>query len=234
MQFPALRRVRPALIVLGCALSLCACSSAGRLESATPRGIDLTGTWKLNRALSDDPVKLLERMRGRQGPASPQSGRSGDQSDEGLPGDDRRAGRMPDDQEGGGRRHTMRRERIMPADFFADVGPGRSMLRIEQHPTELVIDNGLRARKLTPGGSSVVSMANGVADQRSGWNASDYVITTSGRDRPTIIERFSLSTDRTQLLVNVKIDGNGHMPNIDLKRVYDAASSSAPESGPST
>ena len=57
------------------------------------------------------------------------------------------------------------------------------------------IDNGVRVRRFTPGGSSVVSVANGVADQHAGWKGREFVIETSGRERPTIVERYALSAE---------------------------------------
>jgi len=217
------------LAILASLSWLSGCSSTGRLASDTPRGIDLTGTWRLNRAASDDPVKIMERLRARREHSQPQGT---DEPDDGLPSDDRQRG--PDNRNSGGGAREMRRDRGMPGDFLADVAPGRGVLRIEQRPTELVIENGVHVRRFTPGGSSAVSVANGMADQRSGWNGSEFVIETSGRDRPTMVERFSLSADRSQLVVDVKISGGSQMPSMDLKRVYDRAAASEQESGPST
>jgi len=220
------------LAMLATLFWLSGCSSAGRLASDTPRGIDLTGTWRLNRAASDDPVKIMERLRGRREQSQPQRADGADEPDDGLPNDDRH--RESGNRNSGGGEREMRRDRSMPGDFLVDLAPGRGVLRIEQRLTELVIENGVHERRFTPGGSSVVSVANGVADQRSGWNGAAFVIETSGRDRPTMVERFSLSADRSQLVVDVKISGGSHMPNMDLKRVYDRAAASEQESGPNT
>jgi hypothetical protein len=215
-------------LILAGLLLLSGCSAAGRLASDTPRGIDLSGTWRLNRSASDDPRKIMERLRNRREPAPPRSADGTYDPDDGSAKDDR--GRGPDNRSSG----RDARERGVPGDFLVDVAQGRGLLRIEQRPTVLVIEYGVRVRRFTPGGSSVVSVASGVADQRAGWNGGEFVIETSGRDRPTIVERFSLSADRSQLVVDVKISGSGHMPSLNLKRVYDSATASDEEAGPNT
>jgi hypothetical protein len=230
-------RPRAVVAFAACALlllTLWACSSVGKLTGATPTGIDLTGTWRLDRAASDDPRKLMEKIKGQADRGRPAS--DDEMADSAVPGDGRQRGGTPGEERTSPGERKMRRGggAEMMGEFLADVGPGRNVLRIEQSRTGLVIDNGVHQRKLTPGDSNVVSVAAGVADQRSGWDGNAYVIKTSGQNRPTIVERFSLSPDRLHLLVNVKIDGNGGMPSMDIKRVYDTASDSDATRAPST
>jgi hypothetical protein len=205
-------------------LGFAGCSSVGSLASASPQGVQLAGAWRLNRAQSDDPSKLMRKIRGSRHHEPPSDN---------LPGSDEVDVPMADDRPRD-RGNDGRRGRGMAGDYLGEVGLGRGVLRIEQHSSEIVIDNGVRIRKLTPGSSSVVSAANGVADQSSGWKGNEFLVETSGRDRPTIVERYSLSADRRQLVVVVKINGRGELPNVEFKRVYDAAPDGAEESGPST
>jgi hypothetical protein len=205
-------------------LALAACSTVGDLSGTAPQGVDLAGTWRLNRAASDDPSKLVQKVRARHRREPPASELPGSDDDD-LP---------PVGTEPRERGNERRRGRGTGGEFLNEVASGRGLLRIEQRATEVVISNGVRTRKLTPGGHSVVSAANGVADQSSGWKGGEFVVETSGRDRPTIVERYSLSADRKQLTVAVKINGRGQLPNLDFKRVYDAAPDDAEESGPST
>jgi hypothetical protein len=231
---PFCRTLLPAL----CATFLAACSSVGKLEGSAPQGVDLSGTWKLNRAASDDPRRLMPRMRAQARPAE----------DEG-PGDEPAPGNSPDgdmhdrgrhrggmsggeDAERGGR--GMRRRGDLPAQALAEFGPGRNVLQIVQRATEIRIDNGLTVRALTPGGRSLVSLARGVADQRSGWHGKEFVIETRGENLPSVVERFALSPDHRQLVVNLKIEGGGGGRKIELKRVYDTAPASAATLAPST
>jgi hypothetical protein len=216
---------RVAAIALAAALlGFAGCSSVASLAGTSPQGVELAGTWRLNRAQSDDPSKLMRKMR--------DSRRREPPSDD-LPGSDDGDVPVPNDRPRE-RGNDRRRGRGMGGDYLGEVGLGRGILRIEQSASEIVIDNGVRIRKLTPGSRSVVSAANGVADQSSGWKGSEFLVETGGRDRPTIVERYSVSADRRQLTVIVKINGRGELPNVEFKRVYDAAPDGAEESGPST
>lgn len=225
-----------------CAALIAACSSVGKLASDAPQGIDLSGTWKLNRAASDDPRRLMPRMR--------ESARRDEDDETGAgppPSDDSPGG--PEGNSRGGGRHRgemsggegpdrgaggMRRRGGLPAEALAAFGPGRNVLQITQKPTEIRIDNGVTVRALTPGGKSVVSLARGVADQRSGWHGNEFVIETRGENEPSVVERFALSPDRKQLIVNLRIEGAGRSRKIELKRVYDTAPASAATIAPNT
>src|ERR1700738_258431 len=50
------------LLCAAAATSLAGCAGS-RLSPDAPAGVTLAGAWKLNRAASDDPQKVLERMR---------------------------------------------------------------------------------------------------------------------------------------------------------------------------
>ena len=226
------RRIRCALALSIALLVVAACSSAGKLSENSAKGASLAGTWKLNRAASDDLRALLEKMHSARPPRETRSDDDLDAAD--LPADGRhRDGATGENGRNGGARGMRRGGGMGFEELLGDIGPGRNVLRIEQRSTEIVLDNGVRLRRLTPGGHSVVSEPNGVADQRAGWNGGAFIIRTSGRNRPTIVERYALSADRHQLFVNVKITGNGNMPNIELKRVYDSAPASAASLEPS-
>lgn len=225
----AVRRIGHTLALTIALLAVGACGSVGRLTEDAAKGASLAGTWKLARDASDDLRAVMEKKMHRRSPRPPRAAQSEDDPDAAdLPTN----GRQRDSANENGRRddggRNTRRSGGMPLeDLLGEVGAGRNVLRIEQRLTEIVLDNGVRVRRLTPGGHSVVSQASGVADQRAGWKGPEFVIQTSGRNRPTIVERYALSPNGRQLLVNVKISGNGSLPNIELKRVYDSAPASA-------
>ena len=76
-------------------------------------------------------------------------------------------------------------------------------------------------RSFTPGGQSVVSVAEGVADQRSGWAGRDYVIEVKPQVGPRVIERYGLSADGRQLVEKFTLTEEG-LPKLEFTRVYDA------------
>jgi hypothetical protein len=229
------RRLGRTLLLGITLLVFAACGSVGKLSENSSRGASLAGTWKLNRSASDDLRAVMEKMH-RRAPRPPREVQPDDDLDAAdLPTDGRQRDSANENGRGDGGGRNMRRGGGMPfEELLGTLGAGRNVLRIEQRSTEIVLDNGVRVRKFTPGDRSVVSEANGVADQRAGWKGPEFVIQTSGRGRPTIVERYALSPDGRQLLVNVKLSGNGGMPNIELKRVYDSAPASAANQEPST
>ena len=230
-----LRRIGRPLLLGVTLLVFAACGSVGKLSENSSGGASLAGTWKLNRSASDDLNAVMEKMH-RRAPRAPREVQPDDDLDAAdLPTDGRQRDSANENGRGDGGGRNMRRSGDMRLEELLGVlGAGRNVLRIEQRSTEIVLDNGVRVRRFTPGDHSVVSEANGVADQHAGWRGPEFVIQTSGREHPTIVERYTLSPNGRQLLVNVKISGNGGMPNIELKRVYDSAPASTADQEPST
>src|SRR5580700_1405911 len=84
----AVNPARPRQRLLACTFlcaALSACGGAGRLGADAPGKVNLGGTWKLNRAQSDDPYKIYDKIRreraeryGEQAPPPPPA-RSGGQ-----------------------------------------------------------------------------------------------------------------------------------------------------------
>jgi hypothetical protein len=94
-------------------------------------------------------------------------------------------------------------------------------LKIEQSATRFVLIRGDDKRTYTPGGDSVVSVAEGVADQHSGWSGREYVIEVRPQVGPRVIERYGLSADGHQLVEKFTLTQDG-FPKLEFTRVYDA------------
>jgi hypothetical protein len=105
-------------------------------------------------------------------------------------------------------------------------------LTVRQSRDELVLDYGTTVRSFTPGGHSVVSAENGVADRTSGWDGHRYVIRDKAQVGPTVVESYGLSSDGQHLLETLRI-GPYELPAIELKRVYDRTTEVAPRQLPS-
>jgi hypothetical protein len=223
---------RPRQRVLACAF-LCAilgaCGGAGRLSADAPAGVDLGGTWRLNRGLSDDPEKLYEKFRlqrairnGEQPPPAASRGdpraRRGNTSQ--YPADDPNspAALAAEAQAAANRSH------LNPYDMgvFGTI-PRGDLVTIRQSADEMYIFDGLADRSFTPGAQSVVSVPEGVADQHSGWKSKQYVIDVKAQAGPETVERYQLSPDGKQLLAEIQSTG-GNMPSMKIKRVYERAS----------
>jgi hypothetical protein len=98
---------------------------------------------------------------------------------------------------------------------------------------EFVLDYGTTVRRFTPGARSVVSSEMGVADQQSGWKGRQYVIDIRAQIGPNVAETYGLSADGQHLIEDLKI-GPAELPAIELKRVYDRTTETAPRVLPTT
>jgi hypothetical protein len=220
-------RHRLLVCTLLCAL-LSACAGAGRLSADAPAGVDLGGTWRLNRGLSDDPEKLYEKFRlqrairnGEQLPPSPQRG---DQRPRGSAGGANAANDPnadPNNPLSAESQAAANRSHLNPYDMgvFGTI-PRGDLVTIKQNPEQMYIFDGQVDRAFTPGARSVVSVPEGVADQHSGWKGKQYVIDVKANAGPETIERYHLSEDGKQLLAEIQSNG-GNMPSMKIKRVYE-------------
>lgn len=93
-------------------------------------------------------------------------------------------------------------------------------LVIEQAPDRFVIIRDDSRRSYIPGAHSVVSVADGVADQVSGWKGRQYVIDVKPQVGPRLTERYNLSADG-HLIETVSLREDG-LPGLEFTRVYDA------------
>jgi hypothetical protein len=235
-------------VALVCALfaavALTGCLGS-RLKPESQPGVHLAGIWKLNRAASDDPQKIIDALRTeaekkilRAMNAAPSSGVYGGGGGQGQGQGRRRGGNnsssepedlMPQGPAFGG--DPLRNSPTMHA--LRDVLNRGDYLTIRQAPEQVSFDYGSVSRSYTPGGRSVVSSETGVADQTSGWDGRQYVINIRPQLGPAIVEEYGLSPDGKQLIVKTRI-GPFELQKVSLTRVYDAATAVVPNSGPST
>lgn len=226
-------RVRTWLMILSAAV-LCGCTGA-RLEPQGPSGIDLSGSWVLDAQASQNPQAMIDeiqravikRMR-RAGPQmdptdipdepteGPERGGSTGRGSNGS-GSGRHAGAPPGAGANGMRSYLIARRLSYETALGAQLNVDR--LTIEQTPTRVVLSRGEWRRTYTPGGQSVVSVAEGVADQRSGWSGRDYVIEVKPQVGPRVIQSYGLSPDNRQLVEHFTLTDEG-LPKLEFTRVY--------------
>jgi len=238
-----LRAVLPIALLAAAVLSGC---FGGRLAADEPAGARLQGTWKLNRAASEDPQQIVQRLRaeatkkiqrainaaqamgeGGPGPGSPGGGQGRRGQGGGSYGEP--ADELPPQALGPGM-DPLRNSPTMHA--LRDVMQRSDYLTIRQSPEQISFDYGTIVRSYTPGGHSVVSSENGVADQTSGWSGKEYVIHIRPQVGPAFSEEYALSADGKQLIVKTHI-GPFELQKVNLTRVYDATGAVVPNSGPS-
>ena len=186
-----------ALFLLTASVSLPGCSTT--LGTRGPRGIDLSGEWQIDLALSDFPQEAV--------PARPAI--DADQENSGNPG-------APGGSGGAGGRGRGRRGM---GGGIAAGGPGGAggprgpspehhfamppHLSIHQSATGLDVDTTMPDGKhLTnhyiAGATSVVTTTRGAANRTLGWDGGDFVIRTQvGEKGPQSEVRYSLDRDGT-------------------------------------
>jgi hypothetical protein len=224
-------RAREIALAAVASVALAGCGSVSRLEANPAKPVDLSGSWVLDRAASDDPKPILEKLRPkpqtRRWDASPDDGTD---DETGPPG----GGQQGGGQRGGGRSRrggqqqpqvTYRNNNdaythmTVIKTLMADLARAPS-LTIHQSPERFSLDYGSSVRTFTPGAVSVVSAAWGVADQSSGWKGREFVIQVKPQTGVASVERYTLSDDGKRLIEELRL-GGGDFPSVQLKRVYD-------------
>ena len=173
----------------------------GRAVAGGPS--DLSGRWKLNHDLSEDPG---ERMReaGRGGSA-PRGGRGGYGGG--------RRGRF-----GGGRAAPEGEESPRPSFDPESV----ETLSIVHHDPELkIIDAFGREHALSTDGRKVEEERSaGTVKMRAEWKDGHVVVTSAPEHGPKIVETYAVTADGSALTVTTKIENRGR--SFEYRRVYDA------------
>jgi len=234
------RGILPALLVAallpGCGIS--------RLNENPSKTVDMNGSWVLDRAASDDPQPVLDKLRPkpvsrRWGAPPPDDGMGDDMGppDGGQQGGQGGSGRGRRGSGGQGQPPVVYRNsndaythstviKMLQADL-ARAG----YLTIKQSEDRFSIDYGSAVRSFTPGSISVVSAAWGVADQSSGWKGKDFVIQVRPQTGVASYERYTLSDDGQRLTEELQL-GGGEFPSAKLKRVYERTDKPVPRSVP--
>jgi hypothetical protein len=219
----------------------------GHLAEEQPPGTHLQGVWKLNRSASDDPQKIVQtlhdeamkKIRHAMSAQPPLEGEGGPGSQQGQGRHSRRGsgggygGTQSDElppQAPGPGMDPLRNSPTMHA--LRDVMQRSDYLTIRQSPEQISFDYGTTVRSYTPGGRSVVSSENGVADQTTGWNGKEYVIHVRPQVGPAFTEEYGLAPNGKQLIVKTYI-GPFELSKVTLTRVYDPTNAVVPNSGPS-
>lgn len=240
-------RAREVILWAAASAALAGCGGVNRLNPDAPSAVDLSGAWVLDRAASDDPQRLLDKLR----PKPDRRNRDGMQSDDDLDpyGSDRgQAGGQSGGNgptgggRGGGRRSqqavnqpTYRNSEVythvpVMRMLMAHVARGEQ-LTVRQTPSLFSLDYGSTVRTFTPGAVSVVSAEWGVADQSSGWSGKEYVIHVKPQMGVAAVEKYGLSKDGKQLIEQLHL-GGGDFPGVNLKRVYDRTDKPLPRAVP--
>ena len=163
---------------------------------------NLTGTWRLNHDLSDNPERMRE--------GGPTGGTRGGRG--GFGG--RRGGGF------GG--HRGRREEIDDVAPPALDPEALETLTIVHRDPEFRITDGLGRQHVlfTDGRKVEEERSAGAVKIRTDWKDGHVVVTTTPKRGPRITEAYGVAADGSVLTVTTRVEGRGS--SLELRRVYDA------------
>ena len=208
-------RLRLLLLVGSC----CAAFAALALEAVPARPVDLSGSWKLNAALSDDAEHMLEELQRKQREQYMKWRRAQERA---YPSN----APPPIDVEGSGeprgpnpsRRASMKRHQEMLQQMLGIS----DTLVIHQDGTTLDFLSAVDSRRVVAGSRTQVSMPAGeLADSTVGWDGQWFVIDRSARQGPHVVERYRLVPKTGQLEYEMKWSGDTEIAGMKIKRVFD-------------
>jgi hypothetical protein len=202
------------------------CASLG---SHPPRATDLSGDWKLDQALSEDPHAVMRQQRqnasghgsghyggmgsgsgmggmGAPGTASTGSGGGMHGGHHGGGGGGGSGGNW-----GGGRHGPESDFLVQPQGLTIHQNPSQLNLVADGVPTEFVYGEKVTA-----------SVQGGTAERKSGWKGQDFIVKYDVADGPKATRSYELNDGGKQLVVITEVDG-GRVPEMKFHTVYDRA-----------
>ena len=191
--------VRGKILTMSLRLAFAAAAAAAPLSLP-----DLSGTWRLNRQLSDDPSKVL---------------RDGS-SDAGAPSGWSRRGR--------GRMGGAGRERSEPAADPEMFSSGETLTIRHREPELSLTDAAGRERTVYTDArkSEEERSRGGTTKVTARWKDGHVEIVSVPERGPRVVETYAVTADRRQLTVTTRLErGRGA---ITIRRVYDAAAPTPP------
>jgi hypothetical protein len=213
------------------ALSSCAAFAAAALEAVPSRSVDLSGSWKLNAALSDDAEHMLAERQREERERYMQWRRRQEKM---YP-----PGSSPIDVDGTGpgaqrepssaRRASMKRreENLHKMLAISDT------LAIKQEGATLDIVSAVESRRVVAGSRTQVSLPEGeLADSRVGWDGLWLVIDRRVRGGPRVVERYRLPPKTAQLEYEMRWSGDTELDGMKIRRVFDRVTVTPPPADP--
>ena len=185
---------------------------------------NLSGTWRLNKDLSDDPQQKMKDARSESGGGGHSGGRHGGGMGRGL------GGRSGSSGSGSGD------EGPRPLE---DMATALQQLKIDHQDPALTIEDGLaRLHHLFTDGRKIEEerSSGGTTEIHAFWKDGRIVVTTQSEKGPRITETYAVAADGSQLTVTSKIEMR-RGGSVEIRRVYDSVKplpAATPTPGPSS
>jgi hypothetical protein len=205
-------------------LSLWAALALADYDAMPKRPIDLTGSWVLNTASSDDPEAMLAQRQAKEREQYERARRRVEASQPPgmLPPIDAHAPRR--ELRPWQKRHQENLRRMLAVSATLEIK--------ELEPTRLEFISEVEVRRVQAGSHTQVSMPEGqLADSWVGWDGAWFVIERRVRRGPRVIEKFRL-TKNGQLEYFMHWSGEGELAGMKIRRFFDRRTGPAPAPNP--
>jgi hypothetical protein len=182
-----------AFILVGSVGVLPGCSTS--LAIRAPRGVDLSGEWQIDLALSDFPQEAVPAQSPLTGtPDASSNGQTGGRTGRGGRGRGMGGGGMPGAGGGGGRAPGGSPEHHFAMPPHLSISQSASAFTVN-----ITMPDGKHVTNAyTAGEKSVVSTTRGAANRTLGWDGGDFLIRTQVGDKgPQSEVRYGLERDGT-------------------------------------
>lgn len=217
---------------LGASLVLLASCASASFDVVSPQGVDLSGHWRLNAALSDDAEKMLqERMDEERRERDKWLRRARENNVLGLP----PLGEPEPGAEGGAapaNRPAQQRRNRRDVELRKMLGISDT-LAIKQSGAKIDIISQVDSRRFEAGTQSQVSLPQGeLADSSVGWDGQWFVIERKSRKGPRVVEKYRWLKKTDQLESQLAWSGESPLAGINVRRVYDRVIGDIPPPDP--
>lgn len=234
--------MRATLVATVFTLGLCASavSAASSLAEAAPKGVDLSGSWVIDTALSDDPNIALATLRraieAQKPPARSRFGRmrrdsSGDLTDavdrEANASTERLLRQMSLDD--------LNERRAAQMAMFTDMLRNPSRIDIRQTSDGVTLVAGYDHLECVPGERVSVTDSSGTGRRECGWAGAALLVQLKQQRGAVLEQRYELDPAGAQLIFTTRYNAD-KLPPIALRRTYRRAVAQAalPAVGSST
>ena len=234
-----------ATVMAGCATPA---TSSGGLVATAPQGVDLSGEWRLNENLSDDPGRIDEPKENTPPPEEAPERKPGGfgkpgTTMPGMPGGpggiDPRGNLTNSPTPTSGLVPVLYQSSDLPASS-SDSGPTKpaakatsregtlahmlnapELLQISQSGTKLIVKSMAdgNADEYTAGEARTIPYGQTEANRSSGWRESAFVVITKAHKGPSKEDDFALDSEGH--LIYATLVTHVRKGPIDFKRVYD-------------
>lgn len=204
--------------------SLLASTVFAAYDAASSQGVNLSGHWKLNAALSDDAEKMLQqRLDEERREREKWLRKAREQNPLGLPplGEpEPQAGSQTAPAPATGRPPQRQRNR-RDEELRQMLGISDTLV-ITQSGARIDIVSQLDSRRFEAGTRSQVSMPQGeLADSRVGWDGQWFVIERKASRGPRVVEKYRWLKKTDQLESMLAWSGESPLAGIKVRRIYD-------------